>query len=232
MTGTSSKYILLLPVVELLAVIVPIESTHWLDTYEQIEVIIICLCGYFGVKKDIWLFIFIYFTWIFITDNLHVTVLQELALIEVGIFSALIYWLHARPERIPSDPQSKTVQVAFYYGDKFPIIAKLSSFIGLPVNGIAIIIDGDGLLVIGRTGKLHKRSREAFRKWIILDTKVPVTERITSEFNLLEGQFTSRSGCMSAMKPFLTSLGDKYKPSLLQSPSSYMSQVLAVRDEK
>jgi len=233
MKGKSSKYVLLLPVVELLGVMLPLERIHWLVTYAQIEGIIICLCGYFGIKKDLWLFLSIYFFWILVTNNLPVIVPQELALIEVGIFSCIIFWLHQRPERIPSDPPSKTVQIAFYYGEKFPFVAKLFSFIGLPVNGIGIIIDNDGIFVRGRTGKMEKRSRELFRRWIILDTKVPVNKDIIQNFHALEGQAASKSGCMIIITTFLSRLGAEYTPSsLLQSPSSYMSQILSVRDDK
>jgi len=227
----TTQWILFLPVIELLGVIVPAEDIRWLVSYAHAEIIILCLCGYLGMKKDLWLFVLLYLFWVGITDLFKFDILQELALIEATAFAVIVWWLYKRPARIPSDPQTKhTVQVAFCHGDKFILVAKIASFIGLPVTGVGIIIDGEGILVRGKTGILEKRKREEFRKWIILDTKIKINKQIVSEFDKLEGLTPSKSGCMVEMTPFLSSLGDHYKPSLFESPSSYMSHILSLRN--
>lgn len=221
-----------MPIVELLGVIVPIESIYWLIFYVQVETVILCLCGYFGMKRDLWLFVLLYLSWICATTLFKIDFLQEFALIEAAAFAVIVWWLYRRPERIPSDPHSKnTAQVAFYYGDKFPLVAKIASFIGLPVSGIGIIIGDKGIMMRGKTGMLEEIDRTNFRKWIILDTNIEINGQIKGEFKNLKGKKTSKSGCMSVMTPFLSSLGDQYKPFRLQSPSSYMSQILDLRSK-
>jgi len=190
----TTRWILLLPVVELLGVIVPIENIHWLVSFVHAETVILCLCGYFGMKRDLWLFVLLYLSWIGITDLFKFDILQEFALIETAAFAVIVWWLYKRPSRIPSDPHSRdTVQVAFYYGDKFPLVAKIASFVGLPVGGIGIIINDKGILMRGKTGKLEIRKRETFKKWIILDTKIKINEQIKREFNKLEGHHNLES---------------------------------------
>lgn len=234
--------IVLLPIIELLGVIVPQENVHHLAAYLHSELVIICLCGYFGMKRSMFFLLCFWSTWILVTNNLNV--IQEYAQIEAGIFMALVFWVYRRPEWIPSDPPSETVQIAFYYGDKSPFIAKVMSLIGLPVTGIALIIGEDAIVPIEQKTKnqlktkkksviLEKRTRKSLKKWIKLDTRMAfkntgcVGKPLISEIIKLEGQHLGYAECMKAFKNVLIQVVPDWSP--MDTPSSLMSKMLANR---
>jgi len=229
----SPKIVFILPIIELLGVIVTQDKIYLLLLYLQVQLMAVCWCAYIGIKKDLQLFLFIYFSWVCATDFLFssfdISIPVTASLLETGIFTAIVFWIYNRPERIPSDPPSETVQIAFYYGDKSPLIARIASFLGLPVTGIGLIIGAHAMMVRGKTEKMIRLDRIELRKWIKLDTHVTASDEICEAFNAYEKQHVTYAGCLSALAPFLSMLGKKYKPSLAQSPSSYMSQVLGLR---
>lgn len=219
-----TKLILLLPIIGILEVVLFAENTHQLMGYIYMETALICICGYLGVKRDMWILLSLFYLWVFIS-NLYISFSLEAASIEAVILGMLVYWIYQRPERIPSDPPSETVQIAFYYGNKSPFIARIMSLIGLPVSGIGIIIWDEAIVPVGKAGKLQKRRREALKSWVKLDTKIMPKERDLTLFHSLEGQFVEHLGCMKAFYPFLNNLG--IKPTI--DPSSYMSKILNLR---
>lgn len=213
-----TKIIFLLPAIELLGVIVPQENIHHLAAYVQLELVVICLCGYFGMKQSMFLLMCVWAIWA-LTTNFNV--IQEYAQIEAGVFASLVFWIYRRPEWIPSDPPSDTVQIAFYYGDKSPFVAKLMAMLGLNVTGIAVIVGDEAYVPVGKSGRVEKRTRKALRKWIKLDTGVG------SRHNALEGKNVDYAGCMKAFKDVLIEVITDWSP--LDTPSSLMSKMLARR---
>jgi len=218
--------IILLPLVGILEVILAVEDVNLLDNYVYIEVIILSICGYLGLKRDMWLLLTIFYVWVFITDAFIYFPLQASA-IESVLFGMLVYWVYRRPERIPSDPRSDTVQLAFYYGDKSPFIAKIMSLLGLPVTGVAVIIGDEAIVPIGKTGKLEKRPRKALRKWIILDTGAGFRNNGWLIIKKLEGKNVGYAGCIKALGVVLEQVVEDY--SSTDTPSSLMNKVLAKR---
>lgn len=217
--------ILTIPLIGILEVVLCDENVHLLINYVYMEALILCFCGYLGMKRDMWILFGLYFLWFISTNLAGISIYEEYAAIEAVVFGMLVYWIYKRPERIPSDPPSETVQIAFYYGTNSPLIARIMSLIGLPVTGIAVIIWDEAIIPIGKTGKLQKRPREALKAWIKLDTKIMPNERDIALFYSLEGQNVEYSGCMKAFYPFLNNIG--IKPTV--DPSSYMSKILEIR---
>jgi len=220
-----TKFILFLPVIELLGVIVPQENIHHLANYIYLELYLICVCGYLGMKKSMFLLLSIWSAWLLITSGSNA--IQEYAQLEGGVVAALVYWIYRRPEWIPSEPPSEnTIQIAFYYGDKSPFIAKIMALLGLNVRGIAVIIGDSAMVPVGKSGKIEKRPREALRKWIKLDSGIIIHKSSLCLFSDLEGNAVGNVGCMVAMKSILVLLG-YWSP--LDTPSSLMSKMLAWR---
>jgi len=185
------------------------------------------LCLIVNHIKKAHLFLFsAFFFWVFAT-SFFPSYPQSLALFEVAILTCLLFWIKKRPERIPSDPPSNTVQVAFYYGIKAPFLAKLASLFNLPFYGIAIVINDNVMMPSKKTKCIRKVTREYLNLWTILDTTVPVNNDILSAFNLLEGAPIKSADCMKVMGGFLDKLGDDYTPT--PDPSSYMAKILELR---
>jgi len=228
-----TKLILLLPAIELLVVIVPEENIHQLVGYVQLELFVICLCMYFGMKRSMALLLSIWAIWMLATNNWNV--MQEYSNLEAGAFAALVYWIFRRPEWIPSDPLSDdTVQIAFYYGDNSPFLAKVFALLGLNVTGIAVIIGDVAMVPVGKKGKVERRERKLLKKWIKLDVGALTREPpdgcgwrgVMFNFCRLEGVQIEKANCMTAMKPIISRL-PYWSP--LDSPSSLMSKILSGR---
>jgi len=226
--------ILLLPFIELLGVIIPQENISHFVTYFHLELAVICLCGYFGMKRSMFLLLSIWSIWLLVTN--HWNVVQEYAQIEAGVFAALVYWVYRRPEWIPSDPPSDTIQIAFYYGDKSPFVAKIMALIGLDVTGIAIIVGNEAYIPVGKSGRIENRTREALRKWIKLDTHISIgfLDRIAGKRPLfgnqlhdLIGKEVKYAGCMKVFRNMLIQVVPDLSP--LDTSSSLMSKMLANR---
>jgi len=217
-----TKLILALPVIGLLSVIVPIEGVHNLITYVQLELYVICLCGCIAMKRAMWFLLCVWATWNLVTSQ--VLFAQEIAQLEAGAFMALFWWVLRRPDTIPSDPRSDTVQIAFYSGSKSPLIAHLAALIGLPVTGIAVVIGDYAIVPVGKSGKLRKCPREALRGWIKLDTGkyFPL-----DEFYRMDERDLPPAGCMCAFNNVLTKVVRDL--SAVDTPSSLLTKLLANR---
>jgi len=213
--------IILLPVIGILEVILAFEDDYLLINYVHLEMVIVAGCGYLGIKRGMWLLLALFYGWVFITGSIEITFFAEYAATEAVLFGMLVFWIYRRPERVPSDPPSDTVQIAFYYGDKSPFIAKIMSLLGLPVTGIAVIIRNEAYVPIGKSGKIEIRPRETLRKWIKLDTgrNLPLTSYVC-----LEGREVKYAGCMKAFRGVLHQVVPDW--STLDTPSSLMSKML------
>lgn len=215
-----------MPIIGILEVTLDFEDVYLLINYVYLEMIIVAICGYLGMKKAMWLLLALFYTWIFITGLTGVMFFTEYAATESIVFGMLVYWVYRRPEWIPSDPPSDTVQIAFYYGDKSPFVAKIMALLGMNVTGIAIVIGNEAIIPVGKSGKLEKRSREALRKWIKLDTRFKPTEDLLRNFHALEGKAVKYAGCITAFQLILVEIRPGYRQA--GTPSSLMIEVLAM----
>jgi len=213
--------VLLIPLLGVLEALLTFQNLHFLESYIQIELVILALCGCFTIRKSLWIFLTVFYFWVFVSDLLF-SFSTYYVVTEVVVSAMIIYWLCKRPEKIPSDPPSDTVQFAFRYGKKSPLIAKIASFIGLRVTSIAIIIGDE--VILPNQGKLEKHSRSILKNWIKLDTGVVVIENIKKEFKALENKEFAYAHCMLVLRQFMYLLGAGYGAT--SNPSSYMSKLL------
>lgn len=220
-----TKLILLLPVIELLSVMVPHQNILYLSYYYIAQLGVAFWSAYLGMKQSMALLLTIWFTWLLATN--HLPVILEYAAIEAGMLMVLVCWIYKRPEWIPSDPPSNdTVQLAFYYGDKSPFIAKGMALLGLNVTGIAVIIGDVAMVPVCKSGRIEKRTRKGLKKWIKLDTRFHGDSIIGYDSFLgLEGKEVKPEGCMKVFEDILIKCVPDW--SLLDSPSSLMSKILA-----
>lgn len=219
-----TSFILLLPVIGILEVILAFEDVYLLVNYVYFEMVIICICGYLGMKRDMWLLLAIFYGWVVISSLSGITFFSQYAAVEAVVFGMLVYWVYRRPERIPSDPPSDTVQLAFYYGNKSPFIARIASLVGLPVTGVAVVLGNEAVIPVGKTGRLEKRSRATLRQWIILDTRIPSNPRIRHEFYKAINTNVRYAGCLYALLELIFAINPDYAQE--NTPSGLMSRVL------
>jgi len=218
-----TSLILLLPLIGIIEVILSWQGVQWLEILVYLEMVVICLCGYLGMTRPMWLLLTLFYTWVIVTDR-FIAFSMQVAAIEAVIFGMLVYWVYKRPENIHSDTPSDTVQVAFYKGLKYPFIAKLCTLFSYNVTGIAVVINDTVMMVRGKTGIIEKRARNSLNSWVIIDTYIKPDYKMIGAFLELEGDKVGYGGCMKAMKPVLNLLGDK-RP-LCLSPAAYMEQLL------
>ena len=217
---------ILIVLFELFQNFISFEDRYLLNLSLQVELVLLCVISPF-LKREILCVLGVYFLWIVVSDNIGISFYEEWILIEVVCLACLLTWLHKRPERIPSDPPSNTVQMAFYYGIKAPLIAKIISIFNLPFYGIAIVIGDDVMMPSGKSKCIKKVTRRHLNSWTILDTKIPVDDDILRSFKGLEGASVGKADCMEVVGEFLNKLGYDYKPSV--DPSSYMAKILSLR---
>lgn len=228
-----TKLILFLPIIGIVEVLLTWQDVHLFQSFIYLEMVVACFCGYLGTKRDMWLLLAIYYSWIAVSDAIFM-VPQWLSGAESLLFAMLVYWIYRRPEWIPSDPVSDTVQIAFYYGDKSPFVAKIMSLIGMNVTGIAVIIGDWAIVPIEKSGMLEKRPSESLKKWIKLDTghkpglKLDTVRGIELiRWAKLEGRKVEYAGCMKAFKDVLIQVVPDWSPN--DTPSSLMGKMLANR---
>jgi len=171
------------------------------------------------MRRHMWLLLCVWSAWNLTTSQVLFT--QEMAQLIAGVFMALVFWILCRPDTIPSDPRSDTVQIAFYHGNKSPIIARIAALVGMDVSGIAVIIGDEAIVPRGKTGKLERRPRETLRRWIKIDTGkyFPI-----DEFYRMEGRNVPPSGCMCAFNNVLIKVVSDL--SRVETPSSLLTKLL------
>ena len=222
--SVSSYFLLGIAAVELLAALVPYEDIQDLGLYFQLEFLFLCAATLCYVKWDAVFVLFAYSLWQTVSDRLWAYP-QWIGVMEASILWMLLWWIYRRPERIPSDPIGDTVCLAFYYGDKAPLIAKISSILSLPYTGIAVIIKDRAMVPRGKEKKIICRHPETLHPWTIVDTYIKPTPEILEAFNQLEGKPMGKAKCMKTMTPFLDKLGFGRS----RDPADYLLRVLAQR---
>lgn len=219
-----TSIILLIPLIGIFEVLLTWEQIYLLRNFVYLEMIVLCFCGVVGLRRDLWLLLCVFYSWIAISDQIFYFS-QAQAYLEAALFFVLVYWVNIRPLWIPSDPPSNTLQFAFYRGNKTPFISKVGQLFGLPVGGVAVIINDDALRPVGLRGVLELRQRSQLKMWIKLDTKIRVSNDIKKEFNNLIGKQTGKAGCLRALRPILS----KTPLSGSIHPSGLLSEILDSR---
>lgn len=225
--------VLALIVLELSSVYIPRNRVVNLVDYFQAINICLAFAGAIvavGAIADALLVLGIFYTYIIIVDNIDLVVPKNFAALEVLIVAVIIFWIKMRPT-IRSEPISKNVCLAFYYGNNASFLARVSSLIGMPAQSIAIIIGDEAIVPNGELNILEKRSSKALvsESWLILDTFVKPSNHIIYEFNKLAGKqiicsLLKFNNCLKTMTPFLNLLGPIFNPGY--NPGLYQKQIM------
>jgi len=214
------------PFVAILICIVEITATHFYGAsqeryaiFYQSEIVLLTALGIFshGRKRKPVLTVFaVWFSWIFISDWYPEYVHDIFGNYEAIIFSFMVILTLVKPyHSISHEINNKNVCLAFYGGEKAPLLSTLSALVGLPFSSVAVIAGGNVLRP--HNGVLRLTPAKDFKhpEYTIIDTGVPVTTEIELEMGRVVGNSVKRfglgMGCVSELSPVLEMVGIRPK---------------------
>lgn len=198
-------------------------------------IVLLCCAGVVsnGSQRDraILTALLIWAIWVLATDQSSLQIPGFAVTLESAVFSALVFWAIARPYTIPSqaiDPSN--VCIAFYHGNRAPLLSSLSALIGLPFASVSIVA-GATALRPDKCGKLVITDARAYDRsphHTIIDTGVEadagvlkvMTDTVGAQVRV--GPF--RIGCIKALRPVLDHIGIAPASLFHYIPSIYFYQ--------
>jgi hypothetical protein len=164
--------------------------------------------------------------------NAFYTITDYALLGETLLFSALAFWIMARPQISSDTINPDNITLAFYKGNNGTFVMRFFELFGLHAQSVCIIAGKDCLTlkktkatfqIIDSKTILNKK-----RDYIFKDTGVKVTpeftEKLNSYRNVAANRLYLRIRCIQAIKPLLKDIGPKWEVDgvLDEIPSHYL----------